>query len=101
MKAFFVFSGQGAQTVGMGKDLYESSSAAKEVFEIANLTLGKSISDLCFNGTDADITKTINANNYILHSYRKLKYFRDIPRAETATPGEATYLYYFKKSNLL
>ena len=32
--------------------------------------------------------------------YRKLKYFRDIPRQETATPGEATYLYYFKKSNI-
>ncbi|MCK5843922.1 MAG: acyltransferase domain-containing protein, partial [Victivallales bacterium] len=45
-EALFVFSGQGAQTVGMGADLYESSSAASVVFDKANSVLGWSVSDL-------------------------------------------------------
>ena len=56
MKKAFVFPGQGAQFVGMGKDLYENSPEAKELFEKANEILGFRITDLMFNGTDEDLT---------------------------------------------
>ena len=57
MKAF-VFPGQGAQFVGMGKDLYENSPMAKELFEKANDILGYRITDIMFNGTDEDLRQT-------------------------------------------
>lgn len=57
MKAF-VFPGQGAQFVGMGKDLYETSPLAKEMFEKANEILGFRITDLMFEGTDEDLRQT-------------------------------------------
>lgn len=57
MKAF-VFPGQGAQFVGMGKDLYETSPMAKEMFEKANEILGFRITDLMFEGTDEDLRQT-------------------------------------------
>lgn len=68
MKAF-VFPGQGAQFVGMGKDLYENSPVAKELFEKANEILGFRITDLMFNGTEEDLKKTsVTQPAVFLHS---------------------------------
>ena len=67
MKKFaLVFPGQGAQKPGMGKDLYENSVAAKKVFETATRVLGYDVADLCFNGTEEDLMKTINSQPCIL-----------------------------------
>ena len=57
MKAY-VFPGQGAQFVGMGKDLYDNNPLAKEMFEKANEILGFRITDLMFAGTDEDLRQT-------------------------------------------
>ncbi|MDE5733664.1 MAG: ACP S-malonyltransferase [Duncaniella sp.] len=68
MKAF-VFPGQGAQFVGMGKDLYESNPTAKEMFEKANEILGFRITDLMFEGTDEDLRQTkVTQPAIFLHS---------------------------------
>ena len=55
MKAF-VFPGQGAQFVGMGKDLYDNNDEARAMFEKANEILGFRITDLMFAGTDEDLS---------------------------------------------
>lgn len=68
MKAY-VFPGQGAQFVGMGKDLYETSPLAKEMFEKANEILGFRITDLMFEGTDEDLRQTkVTQPAIFLHS---------------------------------
>lgn len=68
MKAF-VFPGQGAQFSGMGKDLYESSPLAKELFEKANDILGYRITDIMFSGTDEELRQTkVTQPAVFLHS---------------------------------
>jgi [acyl-carrier-protein] S-malonyltransferase len=68
MKAY-VFPGQGAQFIGMGKDLYEQSAVAKQMFEKADLLLGFNITDLMFAGTDEDLKQTkVTQPAIFLHS---------------------------------
>lgn len=68
MKAY-VFPGQGAQFVGMGKDLYDNNPEAKELFEKANEILGFRITDLMFNGTEDDLKQTkVTQPAIFLHS---------------------------------
>lgn len=68
MKAF-VFPGQGAQFVGMGKDLYDNNPLAKELFEKANDILGYNITEIMFNGTDEELKQTkVTQPAVFLHS---------------------------------
>jgi [acyl-carrier-protein] S-malonyltransferase len=62
----FVFPGQGSQAVGMGKDLYLNSSSAREVFDEVDDVLGRSLSDVMFNGPSDELTRTENAQPAIL-----------------------------------
>ncbi len=65
-KIAFIFPGQGAQSVGMGKDLYENFEAAKKVFDTANEILGKDIKTLCFEGPEEDLKQTVNTQPCIV-----------------------------------
>ena len=84
MKAF-VFPGQGAQFVGMGKDLYDNNPLAKELFDKANEILGYSITDIMFNGTDEELKQTkVTQPAVFLHSV--------IARSAWATPSSQQWL---------
>ncbi len=62
----YIFPGQGSQFVGMGKDLFDNSTAAREVFEAADEALGFSLSEMCFAGDEADLQLTANTQPAIL-----------------------------------
>ncbi len=74
MKHAFIFPGQGAQFSGMGKNLYESNAAAKQLFEDANDILGFKISDIMFTGSDEDLKQTnITQPAIFIHSVAAFK----------------------------
>ena len=74
MKAY-VFPGQGAQYPGMGKDLYEKSPLAKELFDKANDILGFRITDIMFEGTEEDLKQTkVNAILFLLLFFYRLPF---------------------------
>jgi len=62
----YIFPGQGSQAVGMGKDLFDNYTAAREVFQAADDALSFSLSEMCFAGTDADLQLTANTQPAIL-----------------------------------
>ena len=66
MSSIFVFPGQGAQSVGMGKDLYESNADARAVFDAVDDALGEKLSDIIFNGPSEDLTLTANVQPAIM-----------------------------------
>lgn len=69
MKKAYVFPGQGAQFIGMGKDLYDNNPKAHELFEKANDILGFRITDVMFNGTDEELKQTkVTQPAVFLHS---------------------------------
>lgn len=76
----FLFPGQGSQKLGMGNDLYESSDAARAVFDEADTTLGFSLTDIMFNGPEDRLTHTAIAQPAILtHSIAVLRTLHDAP----------------------
>src|SRR5437667_4978608 len=60
-KTALLFAGQGAQVVGMGKDLAEKFPRARDWFQLANTALGYDLAAICFNGPEAELTKTEHA----------------------------------------
>src|ERR1041385_1519435 len=60
-KTALLFAGQGAQVVGMGKDLADRFPTARALFDRANATLGYDLAGICFHGSETELTKTENA----------------------------------------
>jgi len=84
----FLFAGQGSQYVGMGKDLYESFPEAKSVFDRADATLGFSLSKLCFQGPQEELTKTNNCQPAILAvSIAAWESFRKVSKPQSLMVG--------------
>lgn len=66
MSSVFVFPGQGSQSVGMGRELYENNAAARAVFDMVDDALGEKLTDIIFNGPSEDLTLTRNVQPAIM-----------------------------------
>lgn len=85
METAYVFPGQGAQFVGMGKELYDNSPKARELFEKANEILGYRITDIMFSGTEEDLKQTkVTQPAVFLHSVITALCIEDFQPAMTA-----------------
>jgi [acyl-carrier-protein] S-malonyltransferase len=88
MKVAYVFPGQGAQSVGMGRDLFDNFDSAKAIFKKADEVLGFSLSRLCFEGPQEELLLTINAQPaLVLVSFACLKAIEDMSNNSLPEPA--------------
>ena len=88
IKVAYIFPGQGSQSVGMGLDLYVHYASAREVYDEVDNTLGFSLSRLCFEGPEEDLTQTINVQAALLTtSIACLKAAQEVTDNSLPTPA--------------